>query len=118
MRQWVTHLAQDNYDSALRGVATNPYQAWTPQLLRAVVAGYGLPEPHRSGISFRVTPPEQATGGPPQHVVHREQRPNGALGHVEYDLPLNGEWSDLTATFFLRADASGLYLELDEVHVF
>jgi len=35
-----------------------------------------------------------------------------------YDLPLNGNWSDLTATFRVEARADATELILQEIHVF
>jgi hypothetical protein len=36
---------------------------------------------------------------------------------VEYDLPLNGEWSDLTAIFHLMRVESGWAYSLWDLHV-
>jgi len=41
----------------------------------------------------------------------------GSVGQVWFDLPLNGVWSDLTATFDIKLDGEALYLELDDIHV-
>jgi hypothetical protein len=59
-----------------------------------------------------------AASGPPRRWVARQNLPEGALAYVEHDLPLNGEWSDLTATFVLRGSGKVAVLELNEVHVF
>lgn len=39
------------------------------------------------------------------------------MGMVEYDLPINGVWSDLTAIFWLRRMPDGLALELYDIHI-
>jgi len=36
---------------------------------------------------------------------------------VEYDLPIDGAWSDLTALFDIKLDGDTLIVELDDVHV-
>ena len=38
-------------------------------------------------------------------------------GHVWFDLPLNGNWSDLTALLNFRTVDEALVLELDDIHV-
>jgi hypothetical protein len=83
-------------------------------LLRTVVTNYGSVEPTRDGTTYRVTPLGTARGGPvPRHRVDRD----GDRIRVWFDLPLNGEWSDLTATFDVVRRDQGLSLVLDDVHV-
>lgn len=87
---------------------------WTPQLLRTVITNYGSVEPMRDGSTYRVTPIGTAHGGtPPRHEVDRD----GDCISVWFDLPPNGEWSDLTATFDVVRRGSRLRLVLDDVHV-
>jgi hypothetical protein len=40
-----------------------------------------------------------------------------ALGHAHDNLPLNGEWSDVTVTFDILDTPERLGLALDDVHV-
>jgi hypothetical protein len=41
----------------------------------------------------------------------------GLRGAVQFDLPLNGKWSDLTADFvFWEHDAENYTLALEEIH--
>ena len=60
----------------------------------------------------------------PRHEVDRWESPRRreggeeALGEVWFDLPLDGEWSDLTATFEVRRGEAGMWLVLREIHVF
>jgi hypothetical protein len=122
VEEWIDRLAEERYDDALRLVAARSH--WTPDLLRKVVEGYGLAEPHPSGAAFKVTSPRTArkSSTSPLSQNRRVQRwitpnPANAIGIVEYDLPLNGSWSDLTALFDLKLVGSELALELDDVHV-
>ena len=39
------------------------------------------------------------------------------VGEIFYDLPINGEWSDLTATFKILQAKDYVTLELNEIHV-
>ncbi len=47
-----------------------------------------------------------------------EEKEAQIIGNVIYDLPLNGEWSDLSATFYILKKEEFITLELDEIHVF
>jgi hypothetical protein len=114
---WIDDLARGDYAGAFRRTEHDPYYGWTPDLMRSVVEGYGLPEPHPGGEVFAVTPRKSATGGPPQRIVDRDAVRKKALAEVLYDLPLNGEWSDLTATFRVERQGKGSVVILQEIHV-
>ena len=118
MEDWVDDLEREDYGAAFSRTGHDSYYRWTPDLMRAVVAGYGLPEPHPSGVVFRVTSRVTAAGKPHHREVDRHNVPPTAIAEVWYDLPLNGEWSDLTATFRVEARADGEELLLEEIHVF
>jgi hypothetical protein len=115
---WIDDLARGDYATAFRRTEHDPYYEWTPDLMLSVVQGYGLPEPHQSGTVFAVTPRASALGGPPQRIVDRDAVPPHSLAEVWYDLPLNGEWSDLTATFRVEPRGDGSAVVLQEIHVF
>jgi len=120
VRQWVELLAHGNYEAAYDITGHEPYYQWTPELIRQVIEGYGLPEPHPAG-PFRITSLASAKGGPePRHCVERFEtaRDDGRIGHVLFDLPLNGEWSDMTATFGVYRYEDSVVLSLNEIHVF
>jgi hypothetical protein len=118
-RDWADALAAQDYERAYGMTAHDPYYARSAGLIRQVIEGYGLPEPHPAG-PFKVTPLADAKGGPrPRHTVRRYKRkaPHGAIADVSFDLPLNGEWSDLTATFAVHPIGDELVLCLNEIHV-
>jgi len=115
---WVDDLERGDYATAFARTVHDPYYGWTPDLIRAVIAGYGLPEPHPSGEVFRVTSRATARGRARYREVDREAVTPGAVAVIRYDLPLNGEWSDLTATFRLESREDGAELILEEIHVF
>jgi hypothetical protein len=114
---WVDLLAAGDFASAYALTDHDYYYQWSPELLRQVIAGYGSPDSHPSGNAFAVSPRNSATGGPPRRVVIREVAPPGSLAFVEYDLPLNGAWSDLTATFRVERRQGAFALILEEVYV-
>jgi hypothetical protein len=113
---WVKMLEQEDYHNAYAYTEHDEYYQWTPELIKEVIYGYGLPEPHPNGEIFKVTPisPVSTEDIKPSHEVNYydeplpyEEKEAEIIGQVWYDLPLNGQWSDLTATFqILRRDAS------------
>ncbi len=118
--RWAALLAEEDYGAAYGMTAHEPDFAWTPALIGTVINGYGSPEPHPDG-PFRVTDLEAATGGPtPRHAVEwfDPVANAGRLGSVWFDLPLNGAWSDLTATFAIWKPDDRIVLALNEIHVF
>lgn len=115
---WVDDLAREDYDAAFSRTDHDPYYGWTPSLIRAVIEGYGLPVPDRSGEVFKVTDRNTATGRPRYKTVERSDIPESSLAEVWYDLPLDGEWSDLTATFRIARGQSGWSIVLEQIHVF
>jgi hypothetical protein len=117
---WIADLARGDYALAHARTAHDAYYGWTPALLRAVIEGYGSPEPYADGSVYRVTPAAQASGAPQERCVERPAGQDGsaALAEARHSLPLNGAWSDLTATFRVEGTAQGATLVLQEIHVF
>ena len=114
---WIDALASGKFSEAYRMTSHDPYYKWTPELIQKTIEGYGLPEPHPAG-PFRITPPAKATGNPTREVSRTEGVPPGAFAHVLHDLPLNGEWSDLSVTFRFESVEAGAKAILEEIHVF
>jgi hypothetical protein len=93
---------------------------WTPELIERVISNYGSIEPRGDGKTFKVTSLKTARGQLiPRQEVYRFENPSPVdiIGNVWFDLPLNGEWSDLTATFDLKKLGGNLVLVLDDLHV-
>jgi hypothetical protein len=53
---WVDRLVVSDFSGAIEMTDHDSYYGWTPDNLREVIEGYGLPEHHPRG-SFRVTAP-------------------------------------------------------------
>ena len=85
-----------------------------------MIEGYGSPEAYADGSVYRVTPAALASGAPHERCVERPDCQDGAeaIAEARHSLPLNGAWSDLTATFRVESAASGARLVLQEIHVF
>jgi hypothetical protein len=120
VKMWVDMLAEERFPEAYQLTAHDSHYAWTPDLIRSVVVGYGLP--HESGNhEYRISKICEARGGPsPRWEVDRWQdtEPRYRVGFISFDLPLDGEWSDLTATFEIVVHHGQLILVLQDIHVF
>ncbi len=107
---WADVLATGDYSKALSLIAALPH--WSADLLERVITNYG--DPTKPPGRHRVTPRRQATGKTPTHEVDRFQ--NGVV-EAWYDLPLDGEWSDLTATLVVMRRGADSILELQDIHI-
>ncbi len=115
VRDWVALLVEERYREAYDYLSHAWGDQWSPQLIETVIHNYGSVEPLQDGTTYRVTPLDTATGGPaPRHEVDRF---DDARGHVWFDLPLNGQWSDVTATLYVNRSDDTLVLILDDIHV-
>lgn len=124
VRRWVDLLAEDRYEAAFRLTAHSGHAGWSPQLMRAVIAGYGHADRTDGHPPHRVTPIASAHGGPRArhdvnrwHDAPRSSQGDRGVGDVWFDLPLDGEWSDLTATFDILVRGRELFLVLEDIHV-
>ncbi len=122
VERWVELLAQDRYEEAVELVEHPLGVNLTADMLRQVVANYGTLEPRRDGKVFRVTSLSTAVQGEGPNTQQRDvdwfDTENGfRVGHVHFDVPLNGEHSDLTATFWVNERENGFVLELEDLHV-
>ncbi len=117
IEEWVSDLINEDYESAYKRTNHDPYYEWSPELIKNVIHGYGLPEQHPSGKVFKVTSISGAKGESPTKEIDRGPFDDNRIGYVYYALPLNGEWSDLTASFRLEKQGKNLVVVLEEIHV-
>ncbi|WP_324672036.1 hypothetical protein [Hymenobacter sp. GOD-10R] len=127
VRAWVRLLASERYDEAYQYTYQDPYFEWSPDLIKSMIYGYGLPYIDGEEV-FKVTPIALAVenGSSPRAEVffhmprkHRiDQTLVVVVAEIWFDLPLNGVWSDLTATFDVLFIPDCVSLELQEIHVF
>ncbi|MGC4102958.1 hypothetical protein [Ferruginibacter sp.] len=123
--QWIELLAVEDYTGAFDLTLHDPYYQWTPELLKKVIEGYGLPDEIEN--VYKVTKAEDSVIANGQHIykdVEFVDRPSGLrkgdlflVGEAFFDLPLNGNWSDLTATFKIFSNENYSALELNEIRV-
>jgi hypothetical protein len=119
VRKWVDLLSEDRFSKAFDLTAYDSYREWTPDLIRSVIAGYGVPHEPESR-EYGISKVSQTEGGPsPRWEVDRWQNaePSSRIGFVRFDLPLDGEWSDLTATFEVVQINEHYVLILQDIHV-
>lgn len=120
VRSWVELLAADNFEAGYAMLQHYPNEPWAPDFLRMWISNYGWHDPMKDGSTFRVTSWKTATGREKHYqdvVRYDSPAADHSLGDVHFDLPLNGEWSDLTAIFSFFNHAGFLVLQLDDVHV-
>jgi len=125
-REWVELVAADRLDDALGMLSVpsdyDPSQHWTSESLRSYIENYGSWEPLLDGSKWQITSfvsvrtPVDRPAFRPGADVYRDERDPRA-GRVEIDLPLNGEWSDLTAQFDFRPVSDGIAISLYDLHV-
>jgi hypothetical protein len=110
--EWVELLGKDQYEDAFDLIPASA--PWTPALLKATIEHSGSAGPTDAAGGLRVTSPLAAVRAAYARRVRRWGDPSlmKSLGHVEYDLPLDGQWPEkqpagssnlrLTALFDLR----------------
>ena len=121
IEQWVQALAEGKRADAYALLWHPADEQLTPERLHSLISNYGSDQPRPDGRTFEVTSPIMAAGGGSRFEVYRyseqQGKPPQAIGSAEYNLPLNGEWSDLTAIFELLMVDGALGLWLYDVHV-
>jgi hypothetical protein len=125
-RRWTDRLAVEGYAGAWDMLLHRPGDSWAPdpEMLRARVVNYGSPDPIPGEPSCVVTPIETAAGEPWRWLPSLTRSPAGSphrppdyRGRLDWQLPLNGEWSDLVASFDLVEEGGELAFVLAALRV-
>jgi hypothetical protein len=124
---WLDLLSEEKYLDAYTFTLHDPYYQWTPKLLEEVINGYGLPYENDGSAKCKVTKWTLAVKDNTRNYYKEfnffdKPIPNHRtdfveIGDIYYDLPIDGEWSDLTATFKILQSKTFTTLELNEIHV-
>ena len=123
VRAWCEALAAEDYGEAMAMIHA---PSWTIDSFRHCIQTCdGWLEP--AVPAHKVTPlasaryraGDEPKNNPwPRHVVDRTTLPDGSpYISVWFDLPIDGFWSDLTATFDLEQVGEHYVLALDMIHV-
>lgn len=103
--EWTNLLAAEDYIGAFAMLSPDPRRPHvSAEWLREWIAGCGCKTPKEPP---RVTPTATATGErwrwlPSLTRTHLPPERSGPRGRLDWQLPQNGEWSDLVATFDLE----------------
>jgi hypothetical protein len=126
---WIELLAEEKYDEAYQLTLHDPYYQWSPADIKNVINGYGLPD-EALEEQYKVTHPGSAIINDrintykdidlyDDPLKKADKLHNMTIiGFICYDLPINGEWSDLSVTFKILQKENFIMLELNEIHVF
>ncbi|HEU4452086.1 MAG TPA: hypothetical protein VFR81_03465 [Longimicrobium sp.] len=111
--RWAELLEREDYQGAFALTGHDPGTSWTPALVAEAIGSYGDAAPGQK-VTLR---------GVPSDVTQRKRvdrwpaNDHGSVGGIWYDLNIDGEASDLTATFDLVLDGGGIAVRLDDIHV-
>ncbi|WP_212841408.1 hypothetical protein [Catellatospora sp. IY07-71] len=122
IEEWVGLLAAGSFVAAAQFLCppaeVSRGEPWTAESLETYIADYGWWEPLDDGRRMHVTSAAGAGAGgdltPHRDVIRYDDRPP----RIEFSLPLNGEWSDLTAVFHLVEVDGAWAFDLYDLRVF
>ena len=115
VQAWILLLADERYQEASAYLMHEEGLSWPAQMLEEIVADYSARAQAKKPV---VTDPLQASGGPtPRHDVRMWSANPEYIGEIWWDLAISGSWSDLTATFLLKAHGNGAVLILEDFRV-
>lgn len=125
-RLWIELVATDRVEEAIDLLWVPPHydesQHWTADSLQTYIENYGSWSPMVDGSKWRLTsmqtamvPDRHAGSRPSADLIRYRDDPHG--GTAWLDVPLNGEWSDLTAQFEFGSVPGGTAVSLYDLHV-
>jgi hypothetical protein len=122
VREWIDVLTKEDYEAVFAAVGYSlSFGEPGAECIRKEIKKYRSPEYFLGVEEFTVTDWRTAHGGnptPAQKVTWYKPNSTRLAGAVVFDLPLNGQWSDLTADFvFFENDNvdEGYVLCLEEI---
>jgi hypothetical protein len=115
VEQFVDLAAADQWPDALALVEPPTKESYvlSPNEAKNLVRNYGWPEPLADGSTVELTPVSTARGKSPNDdavLWYEDVREDGAIGWVDYVVPLDGEWSDLCFQFEIYRREDGVRL--------
>lgn len=121
---WLDLLTKEDYTEAYNLTEHDPYYKWTPASIEDYINGYGLPY-EKGDTVYKVTDWRKIDNGrtnPMDILLFDNPKTDDSkkykrIGIVHYDIPMNGERSDLTVIFSILQADNYLTLELNDIHV-
>src|SRR6478735_6931889 len=103
IQYWLDLLTNEDYIDAYDLTEHDPYYEWTPAMMQDYINGYGLPYEQGETL-YKVTDWRKVDNGKsnPMDILLFDKPASSwcdkfkRIGVVHYDLPMNGERSDLT----------------------
>lgn len=121
LRGWVRLLSCGDYTGASEYLfAAESAKKYDADTLVEAIGNYSpdfrlAPKSERRKYIPRVSDPSSVERSGENLVIY-SRTPTG-LAYLEYELPIAGAWSDLTASFFLVETSSGYAIALSDLHV-
>ena len=108
--RWAERMAAEDYAGAFVLTGHDPAFDHSPEWLAASIRGYHEARP-RQHVTM------DGSGDPNREVYRRPVNADGDAGDIWYDLYIDNELSQMTATFWLRVESGGLDIWLSDIHV-
>lgn len=120
VKDWLKLLSEGRFDEAcaLLDRPDDHGRVWTPELIRELVADTYNPQT----LFYRNHPEGPRFTDPYALTEERRYQSfgefNDTTGYwLDYPVPMNGEWSDLTAQFEFHVTANGYAAILNDLHI-
>jgi len=111
VRNWIKLLSENRFEDACKflGNSTDSEEPWNEDKLRRIIQDYGESE------QLQIENPYQMDLAEERIEFYEFEDKSGWI--IEYDLPINREWSDLTAQFRFNKSDNGYDFQLVDIHV-
>lgn len=111
VERWVALLAQEDYEAASAlPDHHSPQHVWTPDQIRGQINLHGQ-RVTLEGVTDDTRPPIT------RQVERWPLRYDGSCGEIWYDLYIDGQYTAMTALFYLRPTDGGITLHLIDIGV-
>lgn len=112
VEEWVDLLEEGRYQEALNFIYPIPCPEWTAEYLESWIKNYGFDQPRKEAKGKQYNRTYEAYDPCRDESTRLE-----VVGMIFYDVPLDGEWSDLTTQFNVSKFENSLVLDMCGLHV-